>query len=187
MDSRCDIPQQSVRSCEICQALNAELLVLRIETYQLNWFGHVSRKALKRWLHPRQSGPEVDQKPGAVITSPPWLSPVLVWSQENYHRLLLTASFFSCFGLLLSLWPSREEKLVWKWMQGIVVARLQSPVLRARNVRQLERFDQLYNCKNRQRKHECWFQSVSKRKTEGRRYQIFRIFRTQRTERKREI
>jgi len=29
------------------------------------------------WLHPRETGPEVDQGPGGVITSPTWLDPVL--------------------------------------------------------------------------------------------------------------
>jgi len=35
-------------------------------------------------LHPKESGPEVDQGPGGVITSPTLLGPVLVWSQQNY-------------------------------------------------------------------------------------------------------
>jgi len=45
-------------------------------------------------LHQRESGPEVVQGPGGVTTSPILLGPVLVWSQQNYLRLLLIVRYF---------------------------------------------------------------------------------------------
>jgi len=43
-------------------------------------------------LHPRESGPEVVQGPGGMTKSL-LLGPVLVWSQQNYLRLLLTVRY----------------------------------------------------------------------------------------------
>jgi len=43
-------------------------------------------------LHP--SGPKFVQGPGGVTTSPTLLGPVLVWSQQNYSRLLLIVRYF---------------------------------------------------------------------------------------------
>ena len=40
------------------------------------------------WSHPRTRGLEGDQRLGGVITSPTCLGPDLVWSQQNYQRLL---------------------------------------------------------------------------------------------------
>ena len=37
----------------------------------------------KSWFHPRESGPEVVQGPGGVV-SPTLLGPVLVWHQQNW-------------------------------------------------------------------------------------------------------
>jgi len=46
------------------------------------------------WLNPRISGIEVDQESGGVTASPTLLSPVLVRSQQNYLRLLMTVRYF---------------------------------------------------------------------------------------------
>jgi len=48
-------------------------------------------------LHPRESGPapEVVQGPGGVTTSPTLLGTVLVWSQQNYLKLLLIVRYFA--------------------------------------------------------------------------------------------
>jgi len=45
-------------------------------------------------LHPRENGPKVVQGPGGVTTSPTLLGAVLVWSQQNYLRLLLIVRYF---------------------------------------------------------------------------------------------
>jgi len=42
------------------------------------------------WLYPQESSPEVIQGPVGVTTSPSLLGPILVWSQKNYLKLLLT-------------------------------------------------------------------------------------------------
>jgi len=44
-------------------------------------------------LHPRESGPKFVQGPGGVTTSPTLLGPVLVWSQQNYMRLMLIVRY----------------------------------------------------------------------------------------------
>ena len=44
-------------------------------------------------LHPRESGPKFAQGPGCVTTSPTLFGPVLVWSQQNYLRLLLIVRY----------------------------------------------------------------------------------------------
>ena len=44
-------------------------------------------------LNPRECGPEVVQGAGGVTTSPTLLGPVLVWSQHNYQKLLLTVTW----------------------------------------------------------------------------------------------
>jgi len=46
------------------------------------------------WLHQRESGQEVEHGPGGVTASPALLGPVLVWSQQNYLRLLKTVTYF---------------------------------------------------------------------------------------------
>ena len=43
------------------------------------------------WLNPRESDPDVIQGLGGVAASPILLRPVLVWRQQNYLKLLLTA------------------------------------------------------------------------------------------------
>jgi len=43
--------------------------------------------------HQRQSGPKFVQGPGDVTTSPTLLGPVLVWSQQNYLKLLLIVRY----------------------------------------------------------------------------------------------
>jgi len=46
-------------------------------------------------LHPRENGPAVFQGPGGVTTSLTLLGPVLVRTQRNYLRLLLTVRYFA--------------------------------------------------------------------------------------------
>jgi len=81
------------------KALNVEPLI-RIETPYLRWFDHVARMPRKDWrgkacrLHPWEKGPEVNQRPGDVITPPTLRGPVLVWSQQNYLKLLRTVRYF---------------------------------------------------------------------------------------------
>jgi len=50
------------------------------------------------WLNPWQSDPDVVQGLGGVTASPTLLDSILVWSEQNYLKLLLTVSFskFSC-------------------------------------------------------------------------------------------
>jgi len=45
------------------------------------------------WLNPRESDPDVVQGLGGVTASPTLLCPVLVWSQQNYLKLLLTVRY----------------------------------------------------------------------------------------------
>ena len=45
------------------------------------------------WLSPRESGPEVVQGLVGVTTSPTLLGPVLLWSLQNYVKLLLTVRY----------------------------------------------------------------------------------------------
>ena len=49
---------------------------------------------LQSTLHPRKSGPEFVKGPGGVTTSPTLLGPLLVWSQQDYLRLLLIVRYF---------------------------------------------------------------------------------------------
>ena len=66
---------------------------------QLRWSGHVSRMFHEKWrgkscwlLHPRDSCPGSSKN---VITSPALLGLlVLVWSQQNYLRFLLSLRYF---------------------------------------------------------------------------------------------
>ena len=46
------------------------------------------------WRRPRKSGQEVALGPGGVTTSPILLVPFLLWSQQNYLKLLLTVRYF---------------------------------------------------------------------------------------------
>jgi len=90
--------RDKVRSCEFCKTLNMGPL-LRMERSQLRWFGHVTRMSqeiLARPVllaEPTECGPEVVQGPGGVTTSPTLLGPALVWSQQNYTRLLKTVKY----------------------------------------------------------------------------------------------
>jgi len=95
---------------------------------ELEWFHQVPKcpredwRGKSCWLHPRESGPEVVQGPGGVTTSPTLLGPVLVWShvlvwsQQNYLKLVKN---LEVFWTLLGLLPpqlSPEERCTWKWM-----------------------------------------------------------------------
>jgi len=87
-----------VRNCEIRKALNVDPL-LRIERSQLPWFGHCLQNDPQKISEANPAGythgkAEFVQGPGGVTTSPTLLGHVLVWSQQNYLRLLLTVRYF---------------------------------------------------------------------------------------------
>ena len=87
--------RDKVRCFEIRRAVNVEPLFIRIKRSQLRCFSHVSRMPHDRltrscWLHPRESCPEIVQGPDEATTFLTLLGPVLVWSQQNYPKLLLT-------------------------------------------------------------------------------------------------
>jgi len=49
------------------------------------------------WLNPRERGLVVVQEVGDVTISPTLLGPVMMWSQQNYLKLLKTLQVFSVF------------------------------------------------------------------------------------------
>jgi len=52
------------------------------------------RRGKSCWLIPRESDAKVVQVPIGVATFPTFLGPVLVWSQQNDLKLLLTVTYF---------------------------------------------------------------------------------------------
>ena len=59
-------------------------------------------KSFKFQSTPTESCSKFDQGPGGATTSPTLLGPVLVWSQQNYLRLLLIVRYFgSSWGCCL--------------------------------------------------------------------------------------
>jgi len=81
-----------VRSCKFCKAVSVESL-LRIENSSFVGSAMCPSNDWREssyWRNPRESGPEVVQAPGGVTTSHTLLCPVLVWSQQNYLKLLNT-------------------------------------------------------------------------------------------------
>jgi len=59
---------------------------------------------------PTESDPEVVQSLGGVTASPNLLGPVLVWSQQNYLKLLLTVRYsklsYGCCSATLPRWKA---------------------------------------------------------------------------------
>jgi len=45
------------------------------------------------WLNTRESDPKIVQGLVGVTTSPTFLGPVLLWSQQNYLKLLMTVRY----------------------------------------------------------------------------------------------
>jgi len=91
--------RDKLRICEIRRALNAEPL-LRIERSKLRWFGHVSRipheTVVRQVLLAKPTGKRPRGRPKSGwsdYTSPTLLAPVVVWSQQNYLKLLLTVRY----------------------------------------------------------------------------------------------
>jgi len=85
-----------VRIYVILKTLNVELL-LWIERTQLDGFGHLSKMPRKDWRSKscwlRTHGKvakRLPKGPGGMVMSPTLLGPVMVLSQQNYLRLLLT-------------------------------------------------------------------------------------------------
>ena len=101
-----------VRSCEICRVLNVRPLFL-IERTQLK-LSHVSRMPNERlcWLNPWESDSVVVQNLGGIAAPPTLLGPILVWSQQNYLKLLLTVRYskfsFGCWPRNPPLRKSRQ-------------------------------------------------------------------------------
>jgi len=81
-----------VRSFEFRKALNIEQPRLRIERFQLQWFGHVSRmchgKLASHVLQatPTEKRPRILPITRVVITSPTLLGLVLIPSQHSHLR-----------------------------------------------------------------------------------------------------
>ena len=65
-----------------------------LATIKLNVLVKRTALSMYRCMYMGESGPKVVQGPGGVTTSPTVLGPVLVWSQRNYLRLLLTLGYF---------------------------------------------------------------------------------------------
>jgi len=78
------------------------------ECSRTGWQGKFS------WLYPGENIQEVDQGPVGVITLPALLGSVVVWSQQNYLKLVKNVRYFG----LLPLRPSPEGKRVLEWMNG---------------------------------------------------------------------
>jgi len=89
--------RDKVPSCEIRKALNDEWFSSKSRDPSYFDSAICSECPKNDWrnmfysLNPRESGPDVIQGPNGVTTSPTLLDPTLVWSQQNYVRLLLTA------------------------------------------------------------------------------------------------
>jgi len=109
------------RSCEIPRALNVAPL-LRIDRSQLRWFGHMSRMSHKRLarqvLLAKHTGkwPRDRPRPSWMTASATLLGPVLLWSQQNYLKLMLTVRYSKISSGFCPT-TSLEEKRAWKWMK----------------------------------------------------------------------
>jgi len=77
--------------CSSSSPPNREMSDTMVRTRDRNARGKIGGAC---WLHPRKSGPKVDQRPGGVITSLASFSPVSVWNQQKYQRLLKTVRYF---------------------------------------------------------------------------------------------
>jgi len=78
--------RDKARSCEIRKTLNVEQLLRTEISAMLAMWPECPRKNWRGkscWLHSRENGPKVNQRPGDVITFQTLLSPVLVWSQQK--------------------------------------------------------------------------------------------------------
>jgi len=90
--------RDKVRSCEIPRALNVGPLH-RIDRSQLRWFSHMSRMSHKRLarqvLLAKHTGkwPRDRLRPSWMTTSSTLLGPVLLGSQQNHLKLLLTVRY----------------------------------------------------------------------------------------------
>ena len=89
--------RDKMRSCEMRKTLNVEPL-LWIKKSQLQLLGYVIRMSKERLarpvLHPRERDPDVVQGVGGMTTSPTLIGPDMVWSQQNYLRLLFVVRYF---------------------------------------------------------------------------------------------
>ena len=89
--------REKMRSCEIHQSLTVEPLLLRIGRSQLRWFVHVTRISHRNdWR-----GSPTGYTDGNASKRTRWrnyLSDLawrgLVWSQQNYSKLLKTVRYF---------------------------------------------------------------------------------------------
>jgi len=123
--------RDKVRGCKIREAQNGESPLFRIERHQIRWLGHVirnshgvfARRVLLATPTVKQPKRRLRTRCHAMTRSPTSLCPILVWSQQNYHRLLknvMWATSSPPAGLLLPR-TSTEEKQVWKWINECVL------------------------------------------------------------------
>ena len=81
-----------------------------------------STKDWSCWLNPRENGAEVVQGLGGVTTSPTLFGPVLVWSQQNYPKLLLTVRYSkSSLGCCPATLPRRKTGMKTNEMNNIYI------------------------------------------------------------------
>ena len=66
-------------------------------------------------LNPRESDPDVVQGPVGLTTSPTLLGPILMWSQQNYLKLLLIARYSKSYGCCPTTLPMRKSRHENKW------------------------------------------------------------------------
>jgi len=59
------------------------------------------------WLHPPKSGPEVDQGPGGVTTSPTLLNPLLAMEPTELSEI---GKKYDVFQVLLGLLPTSHPR-----------------------------------------------------------------------------
>ena len=104
----------------ISKARNVEPL-LRIEIFQLRWFGRVSRMSQENLasqvlLLPTPTGKRLRgwPEPGGLVTSP---APALMWRQQNYQGLLITMRYFeSSWGCCPRDTPQSKNGYENEWM-----------------------------------------------------------------------
>jgi len=92
--------RDKLRSCEVRRAMNVEPL-LRIERSQLHWFGHVSRMSQQTLVRQVLPATPTERRPRSWPRTrwSDYISDLagfrhLMWSQQNYRKLLKTVKYF---------------------------------------------------------------------------------------------
>ena len=86
--------REKLSSCELFETLNVK--PLRTESFQLRWFIQVTGMAQARCPAGYTHGIATKRatKDQVMRLHPTWFGSVLVWSQQNYQRLLETVTYF---------------------------------------------------------------------------------------------